>query len=608
MEHHDTDKEFATSSPAVLLVFNRGSLTMRGYNCLICEGPSVTKMGQHGPEKGLTQSSPAILWALIECSPTIRSYCFEILTDEVPQVIGMELPGHDPDKGLAQSSPALLLVVSKCRLPGFMDHLNSAETNFSQTIEEIIAWCHSRLRDLCDELRTERDLMESSESLWDKADRALTSTNDNHTKPKNLANRRQRKRLWLPLIVFTDTQEGSTIACPDSGSDDNIMSRKLADQLGLQIMDIRDPTPPIFVMTNGRTVSAIGQVRLKCAFKQGSPVTSPIDCVFYVFQTLAVPVIMGVKFLHATETLTKHRDRLVEELVPPTRPLRVCSIGRMKRDVVCRVGNYVGCATADTGSDLDLVSPSFAACRNFNVENSSLELEFADGSTGRTMGMIKTEFSIGRVSDVVAFIPRSEERSLEIFVLDNLNADILVSADTTQALQAFSGHEDCFVPAIPRLGESNLNIIRYIGTVERGCFKIWRCLKDPFISSEKKQAVKRSESSSLVVRLEVSGILLTYVHIKDANRSGHTSMTSYFVISSIIEIAYDPRQSRRTFLGNTAKPSQTSLSLVHRLGHRCWSGHGGRLCDGETVLLTSKTRKCMNTAADGERKPESKKN
>lgn len=322
--------------------------------------------------------------------------------------------------------------------------------------------------------------------------RASSFARDASSNPSVVAQKRARKRLGLPLIIFTATHEESIIACPDSGSDDNIISREIAEKLALPIKEVQDPSPPTFVLANGRAVSAVGQVRLKCAFKQGSPATALLECVFYVFQTLAVPMIMGIQFLHATETLTTHRDRLVEELVPSMQALRVCSVGRPKRDVVCRVGNYVGCATADTGSELDLVSPEFAASRAFHVEDMCVELEFADGSTGYTMGMIKTAFSIGRVSDVEGFVPRSKEMSLELFILENLNADVLVGTDTIKDLQAFSSHEECFITAIPRLGQSDLNIIRYIGAVERGISKAWEFVKDSFTSSGRKQITATS--------------------------------------------------------------------------------------------------------------------
>lgn len=312
--------------------------------------------------------------------------------------------------------------------------------------------------------------------------------------------RRQRKRLSLPLVVSTRRTFSSIIACPDSGSDDNIMSLKTAHELGLPIMDIRDPTPPAFVMANGRTVSAVGRVVLLCAFMQGVSCGAFFECVCYVFHRLAVPMIMGLEFLHSTETLSKYRDRLTEEFVPMMRSLRVCSVGRPKRQIVCRVGHYVGCATADTGSDLDLVSPEFAASRAFHVEDSCVEVEFADGSRGYTTGVIETDFSIGSVGDVEGFIPRTQEMVLELFVLDSLNADILISADTIQDLQAFSSHGDCFIPSMPYLGQSDLNIIRYIGAVERGIFRAWEFMKDSFVSSEKKKAATKSMTSRLVSR------------------------------------------------------------------------------------------------------------
>lgn len=324
---------------------------------------------------------------------------------------------------------------------------------------------------------------------------------DKLTKASSPVQRSRRKRLGLPLFIFTKSKARSIIACPDSGSDDNIISLETAHQFGLPVMDIQDPSPPSFVIANGRTVSPVGQVRLKCAFKHGFSPTALLECVFYVFQTLAVPMIMGLEFLQSTETLSKHQYRLIEEWAPAMRALRVCSISQPKRQLVCRVGHYVGCATADTGSDMNLVSPDFAASRSFNVEESFVEVEFADGSTGYTTGVIKTDFSIGSVGDVEGFIPRTQEVALELFVLKNLNADILVGADAVQELQAFSSHDDCFILSMPCLGESDLNIIRYIGAVERGMFRAWEFLKDSLIPSEKKQAGTKSMPPRLVVRV-----------------------------------------------------------------------------------------------------------
>lgn len=207
--------------------------------------------------------------------------------------------------------------------------------------------------------------------------------------------RRPRKRWALPVLFFTGSRAETVTACPDSGSDDNIISVELADRLALQIQSLGPSASAAFALANGTKVSAVGQVTAKCAFKiehpkdlnEPDPDLDPsfpmIECVFYVFQTLAVPMIMGIEFLRSTKTLTEHRYRLVERPISSRQALRVSSIGRSKRNIVCQIDEHVACATADTGSDLDLVSPEFAASREFEVEDAYEQLEFAYGEHDR---------------------------------------------------------------------------------------------------------------------------------------------------------------------------------------------------------------------------------
>ncbi|KAJ4160271.1 hypothetical protein NW754_003397 [Fusarium falciforme] len=262
-----------------------------------------------------------------------------------------------------------------------------------------------------------------------------------------------------------------------SGSDENIISLELVKYLGLKTEQAGSDEPRQFTVANGKMVKAVGQVSTRCRFVAGTPsgITS-FECVFHVFNTLAVPLIMGADFLQQTETLNKHRDRLVEQPIPAMQALRVNSIGRPKRSLVCRLGTYVGCATVDTGSDLDLVSPAFAKSRAYKIEPAYEQVEFADCSVGCTSGVIKTSFVVGNANSL-GFYPRGEPIDLELFVLDNLNADILVGQDTVDALDVFNLHSESLIPSMPRLGESDLNIIRHIGSLEKGVANLWNKVK-----------------------------------------------------------------------------------------------------------------------------------
>ena len=224
--------------------------------------------------------------------------------------------------------------------------------------------------------------------------------------PKKRFARRERKRLGLPLSVITNSQVESVTACPDSGSDDNIISSELANRLGLLVTDTEQEIWPSFSLANGTRVSAIGRVTVTCGFER-DPNYAVFDCVFYVFQKLAVPMIIGMEFLDSTETMTRNRNRLIEQIVPSMQALRVSSIGRPEKNIICQVDRRLGCATADTGSDLDLVKMQFAASRGFHVEEGSEQLDFADGSTGYTVGVITAAFFIGIVSGEDKYIPQS---------------------------------------------------------------------------------------------------------------------------------------------------------------------------------------------------------
>jgi hypothetical protein len=93
---------------------------------------------------------------------------------------------------------------------------------------------------------------------------------------------------------------------PDTGSDENIISRALAEKLALEITELR-PGQKQFCLANGKRIDATGKLSASCAFARDpadvdgeegpEPSGALPNCVFYVFQKLTVPVIMGMVFL-----------------------------------------------------------------------------------------------------------------------------------------------------------------------------------------------------------------------------------------------------------------------------------------------------------------------
>lgn len=290
---------------------------------------------------------------------------------------------------------------------------------------------------------------------------------------------RRRTRDVLPIKISGNTDSLEVKTCPDSGSDENIISLDLVRRLGLDIQKDQSGQEPMhFSIANGKIIEAIGQVAASCAFVGPASDDSVFQCIFHVFSSLAVSAIMGMQFLRQTETLGRHKDRLVKEVVPSMQALQVKSIGRSKQSLVCRFDSYVGWANADTGSDLDLVSSEFARSRGFAIEPACEKLEFADCSVGFTTGVIRAPFTVGHMSDEDGFLPHGMTMSLDVYVLEDLTVDILLGQSTVENLDIFGSYAESFVPSIPQLGQSDVNIIRHIGVLEHLAKHSWNMVKE----------------------------------------------------------------------------------------------------------------------------------
>ncbi|KAM0266698.1 hypothetical protein ACHAPA_006620 [Fusarium lateritium] len=294
-------------------------------------------------------------------------------------------------------------------------------------------------------------------------------------------NARRRKRFVLPLLVASPKGIITEVeACPDSGSDGNIISLGLVKQLkvGMQTFQAE---PKEFSLANGKFVQSLGCVHIACGFALGTPLPTPsLECVFYVFKTLAVPMIMGMGFLVATETLSKHTDRLLEQTIFGTQALRVNSVGKSKRSAACRLDDLVGYATVDTGSDLNFVHPSVVAQGMFTVEPAVEYLKFADCSIGSTSGVFEAQFSIGIEDDLKKFQSRTGSINLEFYVLNNLSTNILIGQETANELEIMTAHLDSLLAGS---ANSAVNIIRHQGKLEQRVKRGLKQIKNIFTNS-----------------------------------------------------------------------------------------------------------------------------
>ena len=132
------------------------------------------------------------------------------------------------------------------------------------------------------------------------------------------------QKLDLPIIIGSET----LISQPDSGAEENIIALTTVLRLGLAV-DAAPEHQKTFRIANGTLVKAIGRINVSCAFARDRGVK--LCCIFYVFQHLIYPILMGMPFLNETRTLEKYRYRLqartastAASILPGERAAKAC--------------------------------------------------------------------------------------------------------------------------------------------------------------------------------------------------------------------------------------------------------------------------------------------
>lgn len=178
------------------------------------------------------------------------------------------------------------------------------------------------------------------------------------------------------------------LACPDSGSEKNIISKACAVEHGFRIRR-KAKDKKRFEVGNGDIVWSIGRV-LEIVRIPGSPLWQKKRW-FYVLENCPVPLVMGMKFLREAEILTKYRH-LLENC--PTEMCNISSllwIGSPRNRLRCTIDGRQLVAAADTGSDLNLMSLACAEREGFRIDRrmeARTQIVVGSGKVIETLGQV----------------------------------------------------------------------------------------------------------------------------------------------------------------------------------------------------------------------------
>lgn len=250
---------------------------------------------------------------------------------------------------------------------------------------------------------------------------------------------RIKTRKGLPVSFEIDTGTKTITTGYDTGTQGNHMSLNLAKEMGYAI-DTREQSKGQFELANGKMINSLGTVTAKIRFANTKPEegNQSFVCYFNVFRTLAVPALIGMAFLSATETLTRFTSRLVDLPQNWKRSLRVCAVGSAANRVSCFINGKPVIAYADTGSEVALVNDAYAMKHGLHSKYGREELMLADGSLEYTSGYTEVEFKLPRRPDQSYEAWRAlKAKKIRFHILKNLQFDVLLDEDMIDQFQIF---------------------------------------------------------------------------------------------------------------------------------------------------------------------------
>jgi hypothetical protein len=179
-------------------------------------------------------------------------------------------------------------------------------------------------------------------------------------------------------------------------------------------------------------------------------------------------MIMGFDFLETTKTMIEHRERLVPVPRSAFQALSITCLGKpQRRMLTCELNYTTSLALPDTGSNIDLISPSFASERALTVYPGEHLIEIGDGSKAIVDGYVRAKLSIASANTSESTTRVECDGEVELYLLEGAIHDITVGCDTVEELKVYTENQRCLVSGSNELENSGLSHIRCLGSVDK---------------------------------------------------------------------------------------------------------------------------------------------
>ncbi|KAL9069729.1 MAG: hypothetical protein Q9161_005314 [Pseudevernia consocians] len=207
-----------------------------------------------------------------------------------------------------------------------------------------------------------------------------------------------------------------TSALADTGAAQNIVSAAFVQERGFSIKEKQG----VFRLGNSKIAQSIGTVNLRWAFSEKP--NEVIDIICHVLPQCAYDLILGSRFLTATETFSKHGRRLANCVFSVFNVFHLNYLDGSRQTLDGKVGGYQVLAIPDTGAERNVMDLGYAETRGFKISARQEDrgfLQFADGTFQETVGQVNTTWTFASGLK----IPVTFE------VLENCSADVILGED-----------------------------------------------------------------------------------------------------------------------------------------------------------------------------------